>query len=260
MSLISSTNTLVGHNLNNHLLALLADADYERLRPYLKEVHLPLGLVLHESGTQLQYVYFPTTAIVSISYIMKDGATGGVAAVGNDGMLGVSLFMGTDTTSSRAVVQSEGYALCLASQILKKEFQRAGSLQNLLLRYTQTLLTQTTQSCVCSRHHLLSQQLCKWLLISMDRLSSNEIKTTQSLIANMLGVRREGITEAAGDLQKAGLIRCRRGLITVLDPIALKQHACECYAHIKKEYERLLPALTKNQHRRFLIHNATALA
>lgn len=240
----SSTPLLDKHKPNNHLLSLLAAADYKRLKPYLEEIYLPLGSVLHESDTNLQFAYFPTTAIVSISYIIQNGATGGVAAVGNDGIVGVSLFMGAETTPSRAVVQSEGHAFRLCKETLKKEFERAGSLQYLLLKYTQTLLTQTVQSCVCSRHHLLSQQLCKWLLISMDRLSSNEIKTTQNLIANMLGVRREGITEAAGDLQKAGLIRCRRGLITVLDPSALIQHACECYLLIKKEYERLLPGLT----------------
>ena len=202
---------------------------------------MPLGKVLYESGVTLSHVYFPTTAIVSLLYVMEDGASAEIAVVGQEGIVGISLFMGGESTPSRAVVQSAGQAFRLEAKLMMQEFNRAGPVLHLLLRYTQALITQMAQTAVCNRHHSLDQQLCRWLLLSLDRLHSAEIVMTQELIANMLGVRREGVTEAAGHLQKAGLIRYRRGHITVLDRTRLEQRACECYAVVKKEYDRLLP-------------------
>jgi CRP-like cAMP-binding protein len=225
----------------NHLLAALPAADFERLLPHLEWVAMPLGHVLYESGNELRHVYFPTTAIVSLLYVMEDGASAEIAVVGNEGIIGVALFMGGETMPNRAVVQSAGHAYRLRGQILKAEFNRSGALQHLLLRYTQALLTQMAQTAVCNRHHSLDQQLCRWLLLSLDRLPANELVMTQELIANMLGVRREGVTEAAGNLQKAGLITYRRGHITVRDRPGLEARACECYRVVKKEFDRLLP-------------------
>lgn len=225
----------------NRLLAALPAPDLERLLPDLTLVVLPLGEALYESGSQLRHVYFPTTSIVSLLYVMADGASAEIAVVGNEGLIGVSLFMGGETTPSRAVVQSAGHAYRLTGQILKEEFTRAGAMQHLLLRYTQALLTQMAQTAVCNRHHSLDQQLCRWLLLSLDRLPSNELVMTQELIANMLGVRREGVTEAAGKLQDSGVIQYSRGRITVLDRRALEARTCECYAVVKAECDRLLP-------------------
>ena len=202
---------------------------------------MPLGEVLYESGSQLRHVYFPTTSIVSLLYVMEDGASAEIAVVGNEGMVGVALFMGGETTPSRALVQSAGHAYRLRGQVLKDEFHRATALQHLLLRYTQALLTQMAQTAVCNRHHSVDQQLCRWLLLSLDRLPSSELSMTQELIANMLGVRREGVTEAARRLQVAGLIHYRRGHITVLDRPRLEARACECYQVVKAEFDRLLP-------------------
>jgi CRP-like cAMP-binding protein len=228
----------------NRLLAVLPATDFERLQPHLALVPLPLGEALYESGIVLRHVYFPTDSIVSLLYVMSDGASAEIAVVGNDGVIGVSLFMGGETTPSRAVVQSAGHAYRLTGQLLKEEFLRAGAMQHLLLRYTQALLTQMAQTAVCNRHHSLDQQLCRWLLLSLDRLSASELVMTQELIANMLGVRREGVTEAAGHLQHAGLIQYSRGRIKVLDRPGLEARTCECYAVVKKESDRLLPALT----------------
>jgi CRP-like cAMP-binding protein len=225
----------------NRLLAVLPAIERERVYPGLELVSMPLGRVLYESGSQLDHVYFPTDSIVSLLYVMADGASAEIAVVGNDGMVGVALFMGGETTPSRAVVQSAGVAYRLSGSAVKDEFRRGGAMQHLLLRYTQALLTQMAQTAVCNRHHSVDQQLCRWLLLSLDRLSSNELKMTQELIANMLGVRREGVTEAAGKLQAAGVIRYSRGRITVLDRAALEAHACECYAVVRQESERLLP-------------------
>ncbi|RPH53756.1 MAG: Crp/Fnr family transcriptional regulator [Lysobacterales bacterium] len=228
----------------NKLLAVLPATDFERLQPHLTLVPLPLGEALYESGIVLRHVYFPTDSIVSLLYVMSDGASAEIAVVGNDGVIGVSLFMGGETTPSRAVVQSAGHAYRLTGQLLKEEFLRAGAMQHLLLRYTQALLTQMAQTAVCNRHHSLDQQLCRWLLLSLDRLTASELVMTQELIANMLGVRREGVTEAAGHLQHAGLIQYSRGRIKVLDRPGLEARTCECYAVVKKESDRLLPALT----------------
>jgi CRP-like cAMP-binding protein len=225
----------------NHLLAALPAGDYERLAPHLELIPLKLGEVLYEPGVQLRYVYFPTTSIVSLLYVMEDGASAEIAIVGNEGILGISLFMGGETTPSRAVVQSAGYGYRLKAQLLKDEFQRFGPMLHLLLRYTQALITQMAQTAVCNRHHSVDQQLCRWLLLSLDRLASNELSMTQELIANMLGVRREGVTEAAGKLQDAGLISYRRGRITVLDRPGLEARSCECYQVVKTELDRLLP-------------------
>jgi CRP-like cAMP-binding protein len=225
----------------NHLLAALPDPESERLFPHLELAPLPLGEVLYESGDQLQYVYFPTASIVSLLYVMADGASAEIAAVGNEGIIGIALFMGGETMPNRAVVQSAGHAYRLRGHLLKEEFNRAGELQHLLLRYTQALLTQMSQTAVCNRHHSVDQQLCRWLLLSLDRLSSNELTMTQELIANMLGVRREGVTEAAGKLQSAGLIHYSRGHIKVLDRPRLEERACECYQVVKTEFDRLLP-------------------
>jgi CRP-like cAMP-binding protein len=225
----------------NHLLAALPAADYARLLPDLELTTMPLGQALYESGGHLQHVYFPTTSIVSLLYVMADGASAEIAVVGNEGILGISLFMGGETTPSRAVVQSAGHGYRLRAQLLKNEFNRAGPMLHLLLRYTQALITQMAQTAVCNRHHAVEQQLCRWLLLSLDRLDGNELQMTQELIANMLGVRREGITEAAGRLQRAGLIRYGRGRITVLDRPRLEKEVCECYRVVKKEFDRLLP-------------------
>jgi CRP-like cAMP-binding protein len=226
----------------NRLLAALPDAEWARWLPQLEPVDLSLGKVLYESGTKLSHVYFPTTSIVSLLYVMEDGASAEIAVVGHEGLVGVSLFMGGESTPSRAVVQSAGKGFRLNASLMLQEFNRAGPVLHLLLRYTQALITQMSQTAVCNRHHSLDQQLCRWLLLSLDRLHSDELVMTQELIANMLGVRREGVTEAAGHLQKAGLIRYQRGHITVLDRHRLEQRACECYAVVKKEYDRLLPA------------------
>ena len=225
----------------NHLLAALPPEDYARLEPHLEMVPMPLGKVVYESGVQMRHVYFPTTSIVSMIYVMEDGSSAEIAIVGHEGIVGVSLFMGGETTPSRAVVQSAGEAYRLPGRILKDEFERGGKLQHLLLRYTQALLTQIAQTAVCNRHHTLDHQFCRWLLLSMDRLPSNKLIMTQELIANMLGVRREGVTEAAGNVQKAGLIEYHRGQITVLDRPGLEARVCECYAVVKKEFDRLLP-------------------
>jgi CRP-like cAMP-binding protein len=226
----------------NSLLAALPESEWARWQPHLELVNMPLGKVLYESGGKLSHVYFPTTAIVSLLYVMEDGSTAEIAVVGHDGVVGVSLFMGGESTTSRAVVQSAGCGYRLKSSLMMQEFNRGGPVLHLLLRYTQALITQMAQTAVCNRHHSLDQQLCRWLLLSLDRLRSYELDITQELIASMLGVRREGVTEAAGNLQKDGLIRYRRGHITVLDRGGLERRSCECYAVVKKEYERLLPA------------------
>jgi CRP-like cAMP-binding protein len=225
----------------NRLLAALPAELYERLRPELELVPLKLGASVYEAGSKLSYVYLPTTAIVSLLYVMKDGASAEIAVVGNEGLVGIALFMGGETTPSRAVVQSAGHAFRLRAQVLKREFEAGGALQHLLLRYTQALITQMAQTAVCNRHHSVEQQLCRWLLLSADRLPTAELKMTQELIANMLGVRREGVNQAAGALQDTGLIRYRRGHITILDRQGLEKRVCECYAVVKREFERLLP-------------------
>ena len=232
---------LSSDSVKNHLLAALPLAEWQRWLPLLESVDLPLGQVLYESGTTLSHVYFPTTAIISLLYVMENGASAEIAVVGNEGIVGISLFMGGESTSSRAVVQSAGKGFRLKAQLMKDEFNRAGLVLHLLLRYTQALITQMAQTAVCNRHHSLDQQLCRWLLLSLDRLESNELVMTQELIANMLGVRREGVTEGALKLQHAGLIRYARGHITVLDRPGLERRSCECYAVVKKEYDRLLP-------------------
>ena len=234
----------IPHPTQNRILAVLPAAECERVYPRLELVSMPLGKVVYESGSRLEHVYFPANSIVSLLYVMSDGASAEIAVVGNDGMVGVALFMGGETTPSRAIVQSAGVAYRLSGHLLKEEFRRAGRMQILLLRYTQALLTQMAQTAVCNRHHSVDQQLCRWLLLSLDRLSSNQLTMTQELIANMLGVRREGVTEAAGKLQAAGVIRYSRGRITVLDRPALEARACECYAVVKTESDRLLPDLT----------------
>jgi CRP-like cAMP-binding protein len=225
----------------NQLLAALPEAEWQRWLPQLEPVEMPLGRVLYESGSKLTHVYFPSTSIVSLLYVMEDGASAEIAVVGYEGIVGISLFMGGQSTTSRAVVQSAGQGFRLKANLMMREFNRAGPVLHLLLRYTQALLTQMAQTAVCNRHHSLDQQLCRWLLLSLDRLQSEKLVMTQELIANMLGVRREGVTEAAGQLQQAGLIEYRRGHITVLDRVRLEQRACECYAVVKKEYDRLLP-------------------
>ncbi len=229
------------HPEQNHILAALPPAERERLFPHLQLVPMPLGKVLYESGQLLRHVYFPTDSIVSLLYVMADGASAEISVIGNDGVLGVSLFMGGETTPSRSIVQSAGSAYRLTGRRLKAEFNRHGEMLHLLLRYTQALLTQMAQTAVCNRHHQLEQQLCRWLLLSLDRLSSNQLTMTQELIANMLGVRREGVTEAAGKLQKLGVIEYSRGHITVLDRAKLEELCCECYAVVKRETDRLLP-------------------
>jgi CRP-like cAMP-binding protein len=225
----------------NHLLAALPAIDYGRIAARLELVSLKLADVLYEPDIPLRYVYFPTTAIVSLLYVMEDGASAEIAIVGNEGILGIALFMGGETTPSRAVVQSAGHAYRMKAQYLKAEFERIGPFLHLLLRYTQALITQMAQTAVCNRHHSVDQQLCRWLLLSLDRLATSELSMTQELIANMLGVRREGVTEAAGKLQGAGLIHYRRGKITVLDRPRLEARSCECYQVVKTEFDRLLP-------------------
>jgi CRP-like cAMP-binding protein len=225
----------------NHLLAVLPPEVWQRLAPQLEEVDMPLGQVLCESGSTLKHVYFPLTSIVSLLYVMENGASAEIAVVGNEGIVGISLFMGGDSMPSRVVVQSAGLGYRLKAQLLKNEFNLGGPVMHVLLRYTQALITQMAQTAVCNRHHALEQQLCRWLLLSLDRLTSNELLMTQELIANMLGVRREGVTEAAFKLQKLGLISYARGRILVLDRPGLEARTCECYAVVKKEYDRLLP-------------------
>jgi CRP-like cAMP-binding protein len=227
----------------NHLLDALPAAEYERLLPLLERFPMPLGEVLYESGGKLRHAYFPTTCIVSLLYVMENGASAEFAVVGNEGMIGVALFMGGGTMPNRAVVQSAGYAYRLRGPLVKQETSRNGPLLSLLLRYTQALITQMAQTAVCNRHHSVDQQLCRWLLISLDRLPGNQLNMTQELIANMLGVRREGVTEAAGKLQRAGLIHYSRGRITVLDRPGLEARVCECYQVVKTEFDRLLPSL-----------------
>jgi CRP-like cAMP-binding protein len=236
--------TLVIDPRQNGLLAALPDAEWERLLPHLEIVEMPLGKALYESGDRLSHVYFPTTSIVSLLYVMENGAAAEIAVVGNEGIVGISLFMGGNSTPSRAVVQSAGQGFRLKAALMMSEFERAGPVMHLLLRYTQALITQMAQTAVCNRHHSLDQQLCRWLLLSVDRLNSSELVMTQELIANMLGVRREGVTEAAGHLHRAELIRYQRGHITVLDRAGLERRTCECYAVVRNEYERLLPART----------------
>ena len=226
---------------SNHLLAALPEAEWQRWLPQLESVEMPLGQVLYESGSNLKHVYFPTTAIVSLLYVMENGASAEIAVVGNEGIVGISLFMGGESTPSRAVVQSAGHGFRLKAQATKDEFNRSGPVMHLLLRYTQALITQMAQTAVCNRHHSLDQQLCRWLLLSLDRLHGSELVMTQELIANMLGVRREGVTEAAHRLQEAALIRYARGHISVLDRKGLETRVCECYSVVKKEYDRLLP-------------------
>jgi CRP-like cAMP-binding protein len=225
----------------NQLLAALPEAEWERLQPRLALTTMELGQVLYESGSTLQHVYFPTSSIVSLMYMTEDGHSAESAIVGNEGIVGVALFMGGETTPSRALVQSAGHAFRLPGKDLKEEFFRGGVLQRLLLRYTQALITHMAQTAVCNRHHSVEQQLCRWLLLSLDRLPSNKLVMTQELIATMLGVRREGVTESAGKLQKLGLIHYSRGHITVLDRPGLEGQACECYAVVKREFDRLLP-------------------
>ena len=224
----------------NNVLAALEPAAGDRLYPHLQLVAMPLGRVLYESGDTLRHVYFPTDCIVSLLYVMENGASAEISVVGNEGLIGIALFMGGETTPSRAIVQSAGHAYRLIGQLLKDEFHRNGQMQLQLLRYTQALITQMAQTAVCNRHHSVDQQLCRWLLLSLDRLASDELTMTQELIANMLGVRREGVTEAAGKLQKLGVIRYARGKITVLDRPKLEELCCECYAVVKKETDRLL--------------------
>ncbi len=225
----------------NRLLATLPESEWKRWQPLLELTELPLGKVLYEPGSTLSHVYFPTTAIVSLLYVMENGASAEIAVVGHEGIVGISLFMGGESTPSRAVVQSAGQGFRLSSQAVKDEFNRGGPVLHLLLRYTQALITQMAQTAVCNRHHSLDQQLCRWLLLSLDRLEGNQLEMTQELIANMLGVRREGVTEAALKLQRAGLINYTRGRILVLDRKGLEKRTCECYAVVKNEYDRLLP-------------------
>jgi CRP-like cAMP-binding protein len=226
---------------DNRLLAVLPPAEFERLRTQLERVHMPLSEVVYESGSKQDYVYFPTTAIVSLLYVMENGSSAEIAVVGNEGMVGIALFMGGETTPSRAVVYSEGDAYRLPGHLLKGEFHRAAGLQQVLLRYTQSLLTQMAQTAVCNRHHSLEQQLCRLFLLTLDRLASNKLVMTQELIASMLGVRREGVTEAARKLQDLEVIRYSRGHITVVDRLGLEAHVCECYEVVKRESDRLLP-------------------
>lgn len=224
----------------NHLLAALPTAEFERIAPHLELIAMPLGEVLYESSGRLQHVYFPATAIVSVHYVMEDGAASEIVAVGNEGVLGIALFMGGNTTPNRAVVQTAGQGYQLNTHLLMEEFKRGGAVQHLLLRYTQAMITQISQTAVCNRHHSVEQQLYRWLLLTLDRSPTNELTITQELIASILGVRREGISDAAGLMQKAGLIRYRRGHITVLDRVGLEARACECYRVVKKEFDRLL--------------------
>lgn len=236
----TSVKTVPPDPRQNYLLAALPEGDYERLLPSLEPVSLPLGQVVYEAGGSQLYIYFPTDSIVSLLYVMEDGASAEIAVTGREGLVGIALFMGGETTPGWAVVQSAGTGYRLRAAVFKKEFDRGGALHYLALRYTQALITQMAQTAVCNRHHSVEQQLCRWLLLSLDRLPSNELTMTQELIANMLGVRREGVTEAAGRLQTAGLIKYRRGHIEVLDRARLEDRVCECYAVVKREYDRLL--------------------
>jgi CRP-like cAMP-binding protein len=231
----------------NHLLSALLEAEYARLSPHLEPIMMRLGDVLYESGGQLSHVYFPTTAIVSLHYVLENGNSSEIAGVGNEGVLGISLFMGGNTTPSRAVVQTGGHGYRLKSHILMEEFNRAGPVMRLLLRYTQALLTQMSQTAVCNRHHSVEQQLCRWLLLTLDRIGKNDLTMTQELIAGMLGVRREGVTEAAGRLQGYGYISYRRGHITVLDRAGLEHDVCECYQVVKTEFARLMSDVRQRQ-------------
>ena len=231
----------------NHLLAALLDTEFDRLAPYLELVSMQLGDVLYESGGKLKYVYFPVTSIVSLQYLLENGGSSEIAGVGNEGLVGISLFMGGDTTTSRAIVQTGGYGYRLKAHIFLEEFNRSKPALRLFLRYTQALITQMSQTVVCNRHHSIEQQLCRWLLLTLDRMSGNELTITQDLIANMLGVRREGVTEAAGRLQNHGFIRYRRGHITVVDRAGLEEHVCECYGVVKKEFARLLADVLQRQ-------------
>lgn len=230
----------------NDILASLPLHDYQRLLPDLEFVPMPLGWALYEDSQKLAHAYFPTTSIVSLLYVMENGSSAEIAVTGYEGLIGIALFMGGNTTTSRAVVQSAGYGYRLKASVLKREFQLGGALQALALSFTQALITQMAQTAVCNRHHSVDQQLCRWLLLSLDRLPSNHLKMTQELIANMLGVRREGVTEAAGKLQVEGIIKYSRGLITVLDRPRLEKRVCECYAVVKKEFDRLLPQSAKH--------------
>lgn len=234
-------STLTPSPRTNQLLASMPDAEWLRWLPQLELVDMPLGQVLYESGRTLSHVYFPITSIVSLLYVMENGSSAEIAVVGFEGIVGISLFMGGESTPSRAVVQSAGQGFRMRALTIKEEFNGSGPVMHLLLRYTQALITQMAQTAVCNRHHSLDQQLCRWLLLSLDRLEGSELVMTQELIANMLGVRREGVTEAALSLQKAGLIRYSRGRISVLDRDGLEHRTCECYAVVKKEYDRLLP-------------------
>ena len=231
----------------NHLLAALLDAEFDRLSPHLELIPMKLGDVLYESGAKLKHVHFPTTAIISLHYLLENGGSSEIAGVGNEGVLGISLFMGGDSTPSRAIVQTGGFGYRLPAHLLMEEFNRNGQVMRLLMRYTQALMTQMAQTAVCNRHHTVEQQLCRWLLLTLDRLGSNDLTMTQELIANMLGVRREGVTEAAGRLQGYGFISYRRGHITVLDRKGLEQDVCECYAVVKKEFARLLSDVRNRQ-------------
>ena len=229
------------HPRDNRLLASLPDADYEALMPHLERAPMPLGMAVYESGSAQGFVYFPVDSIVSLLYVLESGASTEIAVTGNEGLVGISLFMGGETTPSRAVVQSAGHGYRVRGSVLRNLFERSAEVQHLLLRYTQALITQMTQTAVCNRHHAVDQQLCRWLLLMLDRLASDEVRMTQELIANMLGVRREGVTEAAGKLQADGLIEYSRGRIRVVDRPRLETRVCECYAVVKREYARLLP-------------------
>jgi CRP-like cAMP-binding protein len=238
---VASSTSTSNSPKSNRLLAALPEEDYQALLPFLEPVPLPLGMALYESGGAQGYVYFPTSSIVSLLCVLEDGSSAEIAVTGCEGLVGIALFMGGETTPSRAVVQSAGHGYRIRAAALKKKFEVGGALQLLLLRFTQALITQMTQTAVCNRHHAVDQQLCRWLLLSLDRLPANELVMTQDLIANMLGVRREGVTEAAGKLQNDGMIRYSRGRITVLDREKLEARVCECYGVVKKEYDRLLP-------------------
>jgi len=225
----------------NYLFHSIPPVEWEKLLPHIEAIDLPLGKVLYEPGSKMSHVYFPSTAIVSLLYALENGSSAEIAVVGNEGVVGIAIFMGGESTSSRAVVQSAGKGYRIKSTIILEEFNRSGAVMHLLLRYTQALITQMSQTAVCNRHHTLDQQFCRWLLLSLDRLTSDELVMTQELIANMLGVRREGVTEAALKVQKAGLIKYTRGHITILDRVGLEKRTCECYNVVKLEYARLLP-------------------
>jgi CRP-like cAMP-binding protein len=239
--MVKPRSALRSNPKENRLLASIPDEDYQALVSHLERMPMPLGMAVYESGGEQGFVYFPTDSIVSLLYVLANGASTEIAVTGNEGLVGISLFMGGETTPSRAIVQSAGGGYRVRGAVLRKLFESSGEVQHLLLRFTQALITQMTQTAVCNRHHAVHQQLCRWLLLMLDRLSSNEVVMTQELIANMLGVRREGVTEAAGKLQADGLIEYSRGRIRVLDRPRLESSVCECYAVVKKEYNRLLP-------------------